>query len=577
MNVKVAKSAGFCMGVRKAMKTVLLAAGNRKETIYTYGALIHNPQVLRLLEKRGIKAIERLDGISSGTIVIRAHGIAPKERAIIKSSGLNIIDATCPRVARVQGIIKSYTHKGYIPIIVGEKDHPEVIGLLGFSEGKGWVIDHPDLILSIPYAEKVVIVAQTTQNEDLFMRVAEKAREKFPECKVFNTICDSTRHRQTEVTRLAKSVEGMIVVGGKNSGNTRRLTGIAQASGVKTFHVETEDELDKETLSQLKSIGVTAGASTPNWMIKRVLRELEGLRGTHESRWLHLTFRLIQFLLRSNVYVALGAGVLSLVSCLLQSITPRPSYFLIAFLYTYAMHSLNHITDKDAEQLNDPARAQFYEKYQNHFIISGVIAIATSLFLALRFLGVIPFTFLLGISILGLLYNIPIVPWGHLKASQFRKLKDIPGSKTLFVALAWGTVTSLIPAIDTNRVLSSSTLCAFLFVAILVYIRSGLFDILDIQGDQMVGKETIPILMGEKKTLHLLEILCGLLAISLILMPLAQVVPSLGYVLLIPLAYMAICLISYQGRWILPGSTFEALVDTNFLLAGLVTYFWYTL
>lgn len=576
MKVRLAKTAGFCMGVRKAMERVLLAANNSKEKVYTYGSLIHNPQVLELLKKRGIKTIEKLDGISSGTVVIRAHGIPHKERVAIRSSGLNIIDATCPRVGRVQGIVKGYTRKGYTPIIVGDKDHPEVIGLLGFSEGKGWVIDNPNAISTLPYLQKVVVVAQTTQNEDLFNRVVEKACRRFPECKVFNTICPSTLDRQAEVTELARSVEGMIIVGGKNSGNTQRLVRLAKSSGVKTFHVETEAELDRKTLSRLKSVGLTAGASTPNWVIKRVLRELEGLESTYEDKWRNFAYRSLQFLLRSNLYVALGAGALSFMSCLLQSIKPRPSYLLIAFLYTYAMHGLNHITDKDAEQLNDPARAGFYEKYRNYLIFSGIVAVSAALFVAIVFLGMLPFAFLVSITALGLLYNIPVVPWGQFKISQFRKLKDIPGSKTLSVAIGWGAVTSLIPAMDVGKIFFTSTLYAFLFVAILVYIRSGLFDISDIQGDQMVGKETIPIIMGEKKTLYLLKVLCGLLAMLLLLIPKA-INPFLRYILLVPVAYMAMCLIAYQRRWILSGSIFEAVVETNFLLTGLAALVWYIL
>lgn len=562
------------MGVRRAMETVLLAANDRREKIYTYGPLIHNPQVLALLKKRGIETIEKLDGISSGTIVIRAHGISPEGRALIRSSGLKIIDATCPRVGKVQSIVKRYTHRGYTPIIVGDKEHPEVSGLLGFTEGKGLVIDHPTQVSTLPPLEKVVVVAQTTQNQELFSEIVEKARQRFSDCKVFNTICYSTRNRQAEVSELAKSVEGMVVVGGKNSANTKRLADIAEASGAKTFHVETEAELDQDALSGLKSLGVTAGASTPNWVIKRVLRELEGLESKYEPKWRYVGYHFFQFLLRSNLYVALGAAALGYVSCLLQSIEPRSAYLLIAFLYTYAMHGLNHITDKDAEQLNDPARAGFYERHQSYVIFSGTIAVAAALFVALRLLGALPFAFLVSISALGLLYSIPIMPWIQFKTIQFKKLKEIPGSKTLFVAIAWGAVTSVVPAMDVNRIFSATTLYAFLFVTILVYIRSGLFDILDIQGDQMVGKETIPIIIGEKNTLYLLEALCGILAIASLLAPKARIASSLSYIVFIPIAYLVTCLIVYQRRWMLPGGKFEAIVETSFILAGLAAYLW---
>jgi len=239
MRIRMARTAGFCMGVRRAMEMTLAEANRQEGPLYTYGPLIHNRQVLGLLESRGVRSVQDVEGLEGGRIVIRAHGIPPDQRGVLKQSGLEMVDATCPKVARVQALIRSHTRKGYQAVIVGDPDHAEVVGLVGYSEGPAYVIQGPEEVAALPPIERVVVVAQTTQNGDVYRETVERLRSRFAQVLAFDTICEATHDRQQEVRSLARQVDAMVVVGGYHSGNTRRLVEIARETGVKTFHVET--------------------------------------------------------------------------------------------------------------------------------------------------------------------------------------------------------------------------------------------------------------------------------------------------------------------------------------------------
>ena len=273
MNIFLAKKAGFCMGVKRAVDLVFKTARQYKNcSIFTLGPIIHNTQVLHLLEKQGVKVIEDPKQAPPGSVVvIRAHGVPLEIKNKLVQQKVVIIDATCPRVLKVQQLIKQYCQKGYQPIIIGESEHPEVKGLCSYAQNKAWMIGSEEEIKKLPQAQKVLVVAQTTQNERLFKKMAELIKKRYPEVKVFNTVCNSTHERQEEVRKMAKKVEAVVVVGGKMSGNTRRLAQIGSETGLKTYHIETEDELNPEEITKFKTIGVTAGASTPYWLIRRVI------------------------------------------------------------------------------------------------------------------------------------------------------------------------------------------------------------------------------------------------------------------------------------------------------------------
>jgi len=247
MKIVVAKMSGFCMGVRRAVETVLDAPEKHPAPICTYGPLIHNPQVLELLQAKGIAAISDIPERGSGTVLIRAHGVPPDTKKRLKAAGFNVIDATCPRVIRVQSIIRRHARQGFAVVIIGEKDHPEVVGLLGYAGTNGHVVASIEELDTLPAFAKAIIVAQTTQNMRFYEAVKDWAGRTHPHYKIFETICDSTESRQADVQQLAESVDAVVVVGGRDSGNTRRLYEIACQTGKPAFHVESETDLELST------------------------------------------------------------------------------------------------------------------------------------------------------------------------------------------------------------------------------------------------------------------------------------------------------------------------------------------
>lgn len=574
MKVKLAKTAGFCMGVHRAMDMVLTEANRGEGPIFTFGPLIHNRQVMELLESKGVRAVDEIAALAGGTVVIRAHGIPPKQRRELRATGLRIIDATCPRVAKVQSIIRSHARKGYTAVIVGDRDHPEVIGLTGYGDGRVHVINRPWEVSRLPVMDKVILVAQTTQDERNYREIAGAIRTRFPEALVFDTICDATQNRQEEVKTLARQVDGMVVVGGYHSGNTQRLAQISEGAGVATFHVETDEELNLKRLSAMEVVGVTAGASTPNWMIKKVVQRIEVIQGRGETllgRWVRRAFKI---LLVSNVVVALGAFSLSYAATILMGRAPDSVHPTMAMLYIYAMRVLNRFLDKGATTYNDPGSARFYRKYRHLLVFSGVAAGAGGLLLS-SFLGHTVFLAMAGLSALGIIYGIPIVPTSRRHLLRYTKIKDIPGSKTLSEALAWAAVIALVPLLEPVRAGWPETVIAFLFVFAMVYIRGALFDILQAQGDLIVGVETLPITLGEKRTLRLLKGMILLGALMLLAVPFLTTFGSFPYLLTLCFLSLLLSVLTYEKRWLYPGTRLEAMVEGNLFLAGLLGLIWH--
>jgi (E)-4-hydroxy-3-methyl-but-2-enyl pyrophosphate reductase len=572
MKILIAKKAGFCMGVRRAVEMVLDAPNKHVNPICTFGPLIHNPQVLDLLREKEISTIERIPEHATGTVLIRAHGVPPQTKQDLKKAGYKIIDATCPRVIKVQTIIRNHAKKDYASIIIGDKDHPEVIGLLGYAGGKGFVVDNVDDLDSLPSFEKAIIVAQTTQNTLFFEEIKKWANHKFPHYKIFDTICDSTAKRQVEVQNLADLVDAVIVVGGQNSGNTKRLAEISKKTGKPTFHIETESEIDVDALSEAKSIGITAGASTPNWVIKKIYRTLEALPYKKKQGLQRIIFPIQRVLLLTNIYVSIGAGCLCYACIKLQGITNNLHHVLISMLYVLSMHIFNNLIGTKADRYNDPDRSSFYNK--NKILLAFLAFAAGGIGLITAYsVGWIPFLILFGMSIMGLSYNLRLIPkrFGY---DKYSRLRDVPGSKTVLIAMAWGIVTSVLPRLSVSGDIHLNTAIIFLWSLSLVFVRTAFFDILDMQGDRIVGKETIPILLGEKRALRLLKTILAINFGILFVSSAFQLISSLGFALLICPAFVFIMLSAHERGYMLPGIRLEFLVESNFVMAGVMTLVW---
>ena len=489
------------MGVRRAVDMVLDASTRYQEPIFTYGPLIHNPQVLQMLEEKKIFRIEKIPEKGSGIVLIRAHGIPPEDQAALENAGFTVINATCPRVLRVQVIINRYAKKGDAVIIAGDKDHPEVIGLLGYARGKGHAVDSMGALFSLPEFENAIVVAQTTQNISFYDGVKAWCQVHAPHYRIFDTICGSTEKRQSEIRRLAEENDAVIVVGGKESGNTRRLAEIAAGTGKPTIHVEDASEIDYETLSHAKSIALTAGASTPNWIITDTYRKIEAsLQKRHAVKAGLYFFR--DFLLKTNIMASAGAGSLTYACSRLQGKDQNFHHALIAMLYVLSMQILNNLLAIRSDRYNHPKRALFYKENRVYLWILAVLSGGAGLYLSFLS-GPASFVLLLIMSLLGLSYNLKIIPM-PAKKGKIASLRDIPGSKTILIVIAWGTVTCLLPAVA-NPGNFMSVGVVFLFATGLVFGRTAFFDILAIQGDRITGKETLPILIGEKQSFNIIK------------------------------------------------------------------------
>jgi 4-hydroxy-3-methylbut-2-enyl diphosphate reductase len=275
MRVEVANTAGFCMGVTRAMELALRAARDGDGPLYTLGPLIHNHQAVATLESEGIRSVENADDVPVGaTVIIRAHGVRPEVRSALAERDLRVIDATCPHVLASQRRIAERSAAGSSVIIVGDRDHAEIRGLVGHARGAYAVISTSEELESVRLPEPLCVIAQTTFSERTYHQIVDEARRRFPDIEVFESICSSTEDRQREVREMAQRVEAIVVVGGRHSANTLRLAEIARSTGRPTVHVETAGELDLAELANVSHVGVTAGASTPSWVIDEVVEVL---------------------------------------------------------------------------------------------------------------------------------------------------------------------------------------------------------------------------------------------------------------------------------------------------------------
>ncbi|MBU4492830.1 MAG: 4-hydroxy-3-methylbut-2-enyl diphosphate reductase [Nanoarchaeota archaeon] len=266
MKVICAENMGFCFGVKRALDMAL-----KERNAYTLGQLIHNPQVVELLEKKGIKVVNSVDE-ADRTLIITAHGTSKSNILKARKKGLKIIDTTCPLVKRVQNLAREFYEKGYNIILLGDREHSEVKGVVS-NVDDALVINSAKEAKSLRFS-KASVLSQTTQSLEKFNEIAAILKKNIPDLKVFNTICDATKKRQDSAIKLAKKVDLMIVVGGYNSANTKRLREICSKI-VETKHIEKADEIDDKWFNGRNLIGLTAGASTPDWVINNVKEKIE--------------------------------------------------------------------------------------------------------------------------------------------------------------------------------------------------------------------------------------------------------------------------------------------------------------
>ena len=275
--VILAKSAGFCFGVQRAMDTVYAEAD--KKNVYTYGPIIHNTEVVNELESKGVKAVNDISEIpepEKSTVIIRSHGVSKAVYESIKNSGAKIVDATCPFVLKIHKIVKDASAEGDQIVIIGNEKHPEVEGIMGWSETPVHVVDTVEKAekLKLDKSKNVRVVSQTTFNYNKFKELVEIIEKKSYDVSVLNTICNATEVRQTEARKVAQCSDVMIVIGDRHSSNTQKLFEICKNECKNTYYIQTSDEMDYTQIRSNNNVGITAGASTPNNIIEEVSKNV---------------------------------------------------------------------------------------------------------------------------------------------------------------------------------------------------------------------------------------------------------------------------------------------------------------
>ena len=274
MKVELAKSAGFCFGVEKAVNTVYEEAKKGNDIVYTLGPIIHNEEVVKDMKKRGVEAvkIEDLASLPKGTVIIRSHGVSREIFNFVKRSGHRVVDATCPFVKKIHAIVSVQSGKGKNVVIIGNPEHPEVMGIRGWGDENTYAVENIEQFINLELKkdEEIIIVAQTTFNHKKFQEIIDKISLLGYDVRCFNTICNATQERQAEAKKIASNVDAMIVIGDKKSSNTGKLVEICQEECKNTVFIQTLEDLNYDALLSVDSVGITAGASTPKHIIEEV-------------------------------------------------------------------------------------------------------------------------------------------------------------------------------------------------------------------------------------------------------------------------------------------------------------------
>lgn len=569
--VRVAKTAGFCKGVRRAVEKVFAIANKTDKKTVTLGPVIHNPQVLEQLHHLGIESIkEPMEGRDK-YVIIRAHGIPPSVREELRKENAVICDATCPDVGKVQGLVKKYANKGYSVIIIGDANHAEIQGIMGFADGNGYVVDSVDDVAALPDLEKVAVVVQTTHQKKSFFSICDAIMARYGEerCVVNDTICPATMERQEEVRRMAQSSDLMVVIGGKNSANTARLAKIAEQEGTQTLHIETEKELKDINLSRYHHIGVTAGASTPNWMIKQVVLSIkEKLRMNYPLpfRMALMMWDMFRYL---HLLVSFAAASLTYAICYLLKLPSKKEYFFVSFFYILTMYTVHSLQRRSFMKLNKPAELYFYDRHRLALFAMVFLSVAAVLWIAFK-LGVLTFCVAIALLCIGSVYQILRIPFCQHKSWQWRRVRHIPGSKDIFVILGWGTMVVFVPLLSTGG--GADVLAVFttlLFVMTVVAIRSIVNDIREIQEDMMVGIETLPILIGKKMSMNIIKALVISTTLVIVASSVMAWTSLSGLMLLVALWGIYILALSYKRFQYAFSVNFNDLVDLFLIITGM--------
>jgi len=566
------------MGVKNAVDLVLRTAIETKGPILTWGPLIHNPQVVEFLREQGVDVAGSADCLDErSTVVIRSHGVPPAAREIIRETGARLCDATCRKVANVQSIVKKYASNGHDVVLIGHSDHAEVIGLLGFAGERGYVVGEIADVEALPELKKPVVIGQTTLNRDWYFERANAVKIRFPDTKIIDTLCDSTSERQREIRELSKEVDAIVVVGGYNSSNTKRLYEVAESTGVKSVWVETEAELDPVDFESMATVAVTAGASTPHWIVSRVIERLEHMgRGRipiWELPWIKdFGYAVIQ----SNILTGFAAAMLT-ASFLFLAGFPLDAPVIIAMgLFVFGYHTVYNLVDWQGFVLADPSKLRFFWGNRKILSVTAVLGlvVSTGLMWFHRPTGFI-LTIIGGIlaGLFAIFKGSRIVPLGRRLVTW----REIPGARDILHAVGWIFATGVVPFVANYRIIGPGAWFALVWIILISLLRSAIFSITDLESDRVLGRESIATVIGESNAWRIAFTTVILALLLLIACAILDILTIGSLLLIVFLVYMLVLIIRLRSVGIGRGTWAELAVDTGFVICGLLAIFSNTL
>ncbi|MCX8122961.1 MAG: 4-hydroxy-3-methylbut-2-enyl diphosphate reductase [Spirochaetes bacterium] len=569
MKIKVAENTGFCMGVRKAVLDIVNEINHSEESIYILGPLIHNPQTVSILQSRGLITIDSFGNINNKIVAIRTHGMPKESLRILKEKASRIINLTCPRVARVQGIVKKYSKEGYFAIIIGDDHHAEVESVKSYTDAGVVVISSTDDIDKIPKAIKYIVVAQTTFDENLFEKITQILKSKYDNLLIFNTICDSTHNRQSDVINAIKEgIDTLVVVGGKNSANTQRLAKIGKNSNIKTFHIETEDDLHDEDFMNSKYVLVTAGASTPGWIINNVLEKLYSISNKYESPIKHVLMRFLEIATRLNLLSSIASFFMSLLLEEILGIWSSYKFPLLSASFIFLMYAINNYFLKDTLKITNPFKYKLHKN--NHFVIltATVALILFSMIITFLINDYVSIILYYIILFTGMVYSTSYMQF-FIKKYLPSFIQTIYSIKSIPANIGWITITLIIPLLNAyqnnkDQLNTYFIISLILFLSFLIISRNLLLDFIGFSGDLIIGNITIPIILGLKKAKFIFYILSIISMVSIFYLALLYNIMYIVFIINIVFYNFLFYKIINLKYFI--SLKYEILTDCNFLL-----------
>ena len=519
MKVEIGKFAGFCDGVKYAVEKTFSQASKGNEEIYVDGHLIHNPQTLDMLEKTGVKTYEDTDDMSvldDKTVIIRAHGISPERREALSSHAKKIVNLTCKYVAKIQSLVKKHSSLGYRVIVIGNPNHPEIIGVCGFAKDVYVVYKDEDIDKLPENDKKTLIVAQTTLEKETFNKFVSQIQNKYKNSELIikNTICEATEQRQNEILEIAKRNDVVLVIGGSESSNTRNLYKIA--SNIKpSFYVEFKEDLEKIDLTPYKNVGIMAGASTPDWLIEDIAQTIKDNYSSSFYRGINKVF---DFLNYGYIFFSFGAFLMSYA---IYDILAKPFQYRIGVIVAlyYLFMSLGNGYSNYTIKISDKRRYLFYQKYKAAFLTIIVVSALIMFYFAYNVdIGILMLTILS--TLLGTAYNISFEKNDRFNHSFFFRLfKKLVPFKAIIISIAVTTLLNGSILLLNRNILKDHTL-SYLFsvsiVFIFMFIRQALIEIKFSQSDKIAGAVTLTTYIDSEKLAVITAIIPIILLIGVI-------------------------------------------------------------